>query len=575
MQRGWIRGLFASAVVLIAHRAHADGDAGRAVCTWDQWGGGADHEGSVCVAAQPPARELAHLVFDPFEFQEIAESRGALFVHYQTPLTDGDDDFFMMQKAGTYVSCDPPGTRAPGCGTDRANTLRQVWTEKAYHFRGDGSVQDRWTFTSDWKPVASGFEQMFQPALSGPFLYVPGAGGSVFQVLKRTGKATQRIKPFATIDPDTYVTGGIAVDKFGVLYWNVVRVDPVTGAHTGYIVAASPWGATKVVAYDGLIPGAPAATDLCYTDFSVAHAPRPWPPPGGVLPPQRACGPQRPGLGVTPAIGADGTVFTATRADGHANYSYVVALHPDLRLAWATSLRGLVNDGCFIEIREPTFPPEFECPPGTPVGIDPTTNLPPAQQVEDSSSAAPVALPDGSVLYGANRAYDTGRGILLKFDRRGAVTGHFGFGWDTTPAVYRHDGTYSIITKDNHYFDVFPQFGPYYMTQLSKDLVPEWQFENTTAEACVLGADGALTCSPRDPDSTGFEWCVNAPVVDKDGTVFATSEDGYLYAIGQGGVLKSQVFLNQSLGAAYTPSAVDGRGRIYALNNGELTVFGR
>lgn len=287
MQRVWIRSLLAGAVVLIAHRAHADADAAREVCTWDQWGGGADHDGAVCVAAQPAARELAHIVFDPFEFQEVAESHGALLVHYQTPLTDADDNFFMMQKAGAYVSCDPPGTKAPGCGSDRANILRQVWTEKAYHFRADGSVQERWTFTTDWKPVVSGFEQMFQPALSGPFLYVPGAGGSVFQVLKQTGKATQRIKPFARIDPDTYVTGGIAVDKFGLLYWNVVHADPVTGAHTGYIVAASPWGATKVVAYDGLIPDAPAATDLCYTDFTVSDVPRPWPPPGGVLRPSK------------------------------------------------------------------------------------------------------------------------------------------------------------------------------------------------------------------------------------------------------------------------------------------------
>ena len=45
--------------------------------------------------------------------------------------------------------------------------------------------------------------------------------------------------------------------------------------------------------------------------------------------------------------------------------------------------------------------------------------------------------------------------------------------------------------------------------------------------------------------------------------------------IGQGGVLRSQTFLNQALGAAYTPTAIDPRGRIDALNNGELSVLGR
>jgi hypothetical protein len=27
----------------------------------------------------------------------------------------------------------------------------------------------------------------------------------------------------------------------------------------------------------------------------------------------------------------------------------------------------------------------------------------------------------------------------------------FDFGWDSTPAVFSHDGTYSIVIKDNHY----------------------------------------------------------------------------------------------------------------------------
>jgi hypothetical protein len=395
----------------------------------------------------------------------------------------------------------------------------------------------------------------------------------VFQVLKQTGQVLQRIKPFPTIDPNIFVIGGITIDRFGVAYWNAVRTDPVTRQHTGFIIAAVPWGATKVVAYDGLIPDAPAATDLCFSDFSSSGTALPWPPPGQV-PDQVVCGPQRPGLQVTPAIGADGTVFTATRADGQANYSYIVALHPDLTLKWATSLRGLVNDGCFLEAGLPLVGPDVFCPPGTPVGIDPLTGMAPAQQTEDASSGAPVVLPDGGVLFGAMRDYDDGRGILLKFDRHGRFAAHYDFGWDTTPAVYRHDGTYSVITKDNHYGDLVPLFGPFYMTQLSSELVPEWRFENTSTEMCSFDGSGTLVCTPNDPLSIGYEWCVNAPVVDRDGDVIATNEDGSLYVIGQGGTLKSKVFLNQALGSVYTPAAVDSRGRIFALNNGELSVFG-
>jgi hypothetical protein len=39
-------------------------------------------------------------------------------------------------------------------------------------------------------------------------------------------------------------------------------------------------------------------------------------------------------------------------------------------------------------------------------------------------------------------------------------------------------------------------------------------------------------------------------------------------------VLKTQAFLNQALGAAYTPISLDLSGRVYVLNNRELTVFG-
>jgi len=573
--RSLFGGVFAGVVALGGGLAHAGLDRDHGICTWDQWGGGADHEGDTCVAAQDPLRELAHIVYDPFEFQEIAELDGGLGVHYQAPLSDAEGNFFMMHKAGTYVSCDPPGSGEPApCGIDPANVRNEVWEEKGYHFRADGSAQERWTFASDWKPPTVGFfEAMFQPALSGPFIYIPGAGGSVFQVLKVNGFRLQRLKPFRDLSPDTSVVGGVTTDRLGFIYWNVVRTDPTTGLRGGYIVKAAPWGAIKAVEYQRLIPGAPAPSDACTTEIFrlTPPPPFPWPPPGFVAP-TTPCGPQRPGMNLTPAIGPDGTVFTASRADGEANYSYVIALHPDLSLKWATSLRGLVHDGCGHEI----LPNGFLCPPGTADGVDQYTNLAPAQEVDDSSSSAPVALPDGGVIYGALRDYDLFRGILLKFDRHGAFAASYDFGWDTTPAVYQHDGTYSIITKDNQYLHEFSfAQGPFYVTQLSEDLQIEWQYENTTAQACVLQPDGSLQCTDRDPTATGFEWCVNAPAVDKNGKVFAVAEDGNLFVISQGGVLESKIFLNQSLGAAYTPGAIDAQGRIYALNNGELSIFGR
>jgi hypothetical protein len=125
--------------------------------------------------------------------------------------------------------------------------------------------------------------------------------------------------------------------------------------------------------------------------------------------------------------------------------------------------------------------------------------------------------------------------------------------------------------KDNHYLSN----GPFYVSQLSKDLEIEWRFQNTTTQACVRQPDGTLQCDDGTAHPNGFEWCVNAPAVDAFGNVYANSEDGHMYQLGQGGVLKTQTFLNQALGAAYTPVALDPAGRVYALNNGELTVFGQ
>src|ERR1700685_22907 len=97
--------------------------------------------------------------------------------------------------------------------------------------------------------------------------------------------------------------------------------------------------------------------------------------------------------------------------------------------------------------------------------------------IPDQASTAPTVLPDGSVLYGALDNYNYSRGHLFHFDATGKFLNSFTFGWDDTPAVYAHGGTFSIVTKDNHYqASSYCGFnndacrprgeGPYYITQL-------------------------------------------------------------------------------------------------------------
>jgi hypothetical protein len=160
----------------------------------------------------------------------------------------------------------------------------------------------------------------------------------------------------------------------------------------------------------------------------------------------------------------------------------------------------------------------------------------------------------------------------MKFSASGGYLISYDFGWDSTPAVFTHDGSYSIVLKDNHYpgglycndpnspvCTPLPA-GPYFITQLNADLQLEWQVQNTTF-------------NKNHPD--GYEWCVNAPAIDAHGTVYANSEDGSLYVIDQGGVLQGKIFLNQALGAAYTPLSLGPDGKIYTQNNGILFVVGQ
>jgi outer membrane protein assembly factor BamB len=76
-----------------------------------------------------------------------------------------------------------------------------------------------------------------------------------------------------------------------------------------------------------------------------------------------------------------------------------------------------------------------------------------------------------------------------------------------------------------------------------------------------------------DSHPNGFEWCVNAVAVDSRGVVYATSEDGNLYAVNQGGTLAGRIFLRLALGAAYTPTSIGPDGRIYTQNDGSLFII--
>jgi outer membrane protein assembly factor BamB len=511
----------------------------------------------------------------------LADLDGVLLVHYQVPLLAGDD-VYQMTKGGTYTPCDAPPAEA--C-TDLYRLNTQVWIENAYRW-DDGELVERWSFASDWKPVPGlSFEPMFQPALAGDRIVIPGIGGSVFELDRDTGEVIRRIDPFAG-DVDTYVVSAITVGHDGSIYYTTLSLDHeqplTTDARAGALVVIAPDQTMRRVDITTLIPEAPAGTDLCESQFSARDTPPPFPPPpdengNPARPPEIPCGVQRPAVNSAPAIGDGGRIFLVSRAHLADRYAYAIALEPDLSLAWATSLRDILDDGCGVTL--PINPPGQEipgaCREGSTMGVDPGTNARPAARIDDRASSSPSVLPDGGILVGTASLYNQQRGHLLRFDREGAPVATYPYGWDITPAVIASGQDFEVAMKHNVYGrDMMgANTGPFSMVRLDSSLRLISSVTNTSTDSCLRTPDGNIQCLPN-TSPNGFEWCINAPAVDAAGVTYANAEDGFLYAIAADSSIRDRLFLDAALGAAYTPLSIDSQGRVYAMNNGRLFVVG-
>ena len=544
---------------------------------WSQWGQNPQHSGNMPVPGQTPQAKLSDLVFDPFVSAEVAESK-ALLTHYQAPLVNGAT-IFMEFKSGKYVSCNPPGSGQPfPCGPDAWNT--EIWNETALQWES-GQLTPVWNFATDWTPPPNsgtspskrslgGWEPQFQPALAGTYVYVPGDGGTLYKLNQSDGSVVSQINPFSGgIDSSKFVAGGLAADNSGNIYYNVIQVNLAwpwdMDVMNSWLVKVAADGSTSTVTYASLLPNAP---QQCLSTF--AGQPLPWPPSQNAQPPNTACGAQRSPLNLAPAISRDGsTVYTVSRGHFWPRSTYLLAANSsNLSLQWSAGLNEIFDDGCNV-----LLPPDGQpggCSLFGATGLDPTQNTLGSASVEDEASASPVVTPDGSILLGTNAAYNYGRGHLLKFNPQGQLLASYDFGWDSTPAIFPNNSSYSVILKDNHYdngsYCNNPTWcpkapsGPYYVTELDSNLNLQWQYKDSTV-------------AKNHPN--GYEWCVNDAAVDANGVVYADNEDGYLYVITQGATGVQSIFLEKSEDAGYTPVSMGPDGMVYALNAGHLVAVGQ
>jgi hypothetical protein len=151
---------------------------------WPQWALNPQHTGQVTVAAQPPNRILASIVYDPLVPDEMAANGGDLDAHYQVPLIDSDR-VFMEFKSGTY-------------NKNRYST--QTWGENGFQWQA-GQLIQVWSFTTDWKAPGSQadfWEPVFHGVLANGSVYVPGAGGTLLRLNEAPGVFSSASTPSAS-----------------------------------------------------------------------------------------------------------------------------------------------------------------------------------------------------------------------------------------------------------------------------------------------------------------------------------------------------------------------------------------
>jgi outer membrane protein assembly factor BamB len=550
--------------------------------SWMQWAQNSQHTGFIHVKGQSPNRKLAVIRYDPFVAQEKHDEGGLLAVHYQAPLVAGNS-VYMEFKTGEWIPCHPFTAWLLGkaCGPNTWD--KEIWNEKRLDWK-DGKLAEKWTFTTDWKPVPNGYptailgiEPVFHPVLGQHYLYVPGFGGTVWKVDKSNGKAISQINPFgSSIDALKFVAGPLTIDAQGNLYYNVIKFAEgnelwVKDTKGAWLVKIAADDSVASATFEAIIPGAPKATDNCPSSFYKEKT-LPWPPSTKAKPPSFPCGSQRPPLNIAPAVAPDGTIYTISRTQFVSQVSYLVAINPDLTPKWQASLGHRLHDGCGVIIPIATHDRQSNaCREGATQGVDPNTNESGSAWLVDYFSSSPTVLPDGSILFAGITLYGAGEAHTMKFSSSGRFVAAYPYGSDLTPSVYTHDGTYSILLKQNNYsgglYCQFPhniycqplQAGPYYIARVNAALKPEWTYKNPTVDQ-------------QHPN--GYEWCVNAEAIDADGNVYSNSEDGSLYVLNPDGSLKQKIFLQEALEAAYTPISLGPDGKIYAQNNGVLFVLG-
>ncbi len=475
---------------------------------WSGFGGDPRHTAVSGVASQP----LDHVAWQTsVDLIPHYSSSGTLLIHYGSPLVTGANTVLIPVKTGAL-----DGFRVEA--------------------RNGGTGSELWQFDTDFTVPAHGWIPSCGIALApSNRLWVPGAGGTVFQL---DGVDTAGVP--APVRVAFY--GTAAYEANPTAYNADIRIcTPLTSDSTGNVFFGfRAAGANPLAIHSGLARiGADGSA--AFVTASTASAGR----STQVL------------MNCAPAMSNDGqTIYVVMSSKIGDATGYLVALD-------ATTLATRAK----VQLKDPKS--------------GHNANL------YDDGSSSPAVGPDGRVFFGVVESpAASNRGWMLQFDANLASSGAPGsFGWDDTPSVvpasmvpsYTGLSSYLLTTKYNSYADL----GGDGINKLAV-LDPRATQVDPRTGATVMKEVLTVAAVTPDTEYTAThpgavkEWCINTSAVDPfTNSVYAGNEDGVLYRWDLAtNTLSESVVLTPGIGEAYTPTVIGHDGRVYAINNGTLFSVG-
>lgn len=437
---------------------------------------------------------------------------GDLLIHYGSPIVTAADTVIVSVKTGA------------------AGVYRIEARDHA-----NGAVI--WTLTSEYQPPAHGWTPSYNPVLTPQNrLYFAGLGGVVrFQETpdRKTGvageaafygNAAYRANPSA-YDAAVHISTPLTADAAGNIYFGFTAAKGAPGRLVSGIARVGANGSGT------WISATAAAGDSAITEVQTNCA---------------------------PAVSLDQKTIYVAVSNGSAGY--LLGLN-------AATLKPQYK----VRLKEPS------------TGRDAALN--------DNSSASPTIGPDGDVFMGVQSdtapGFHNGRGWLLHFNATLTVTRVPGsFGWDDTASVvpasavpsYKGGSQYLLMTKYNNYAGIGTGTGHNEIAILDPHAAQFDEYSPGKVQVMkeVLTIAGPTPFPKGKPGQT-YEWCINTAAIDPTtGSVFAGSEDGYLYRWNlRTNRFSQRILLNGPRGEAYTPTVIGADGTVYAINNATLYALGK